>query len=106
MNIARWLERAGRSHPQLPAIMSGERVTSDYGRFARRVAALATGLARLGLSAGDRVAIVAHNCPEYLEVLFGAWHGGFVVVPVNSKLHPAEMQWISNMQMPASRSQP
>ncbi|HEX2136143.1 MAG TPA: AMP-binding protein, partial [Microvirga sp.] len=67
---------------------------SDFGRFARRAAALASGLARLGLAPGDRVAIVAHNCPEYLEVLFGDWWGGFAAVPVNAKLHPAETGWI------------
>jgi long-chain acyl-CoA synthetase len=94
MNIALWLDRAGRSHPEQPAIMSGANLVSDFGRFARRAAALARGLGRLGLAHGDRVAIAAHNCPDYLEVLFGAWHGGFVAVPVNAKLHPAEIGWI------------
>jgi long-chain acyl-CoA synthetase len=74
--------------------MVGQLIASDYGRFALRSAALASGLARLGLAPGDRVAIAAHNCPEYLEVLFGAWHGGFAAVPVNAKLHPAEIGWI------------
>jgi long-chain acyl-CoA synthetase len=94
MNVALWLERAGRSHPQLPAIMCGANVVSDFGRFANRAAALARGLARLGLTHGDRVAVAAHNCPQYLEVLFGAWHGGFVAVPINAKLHAAEIGWI------------
>jgi long-chain acyl-CoA synthetase len=94
MNIAVWLERAGRAHPGLPAIAFGDAVAADYGRFARRAASLAAGLARCGLRPGDRVAIAAQNCAEYLEVLFGAWHGGFVAVPVNAKLHPAEIGWI------------
>ena len=72
MNIALWLERAGRSHPQLPAIMCGADLVSDFSRFASRAAALARGLARLGLTHGDRVAVAAHNCPQYLEVLDGA----------------------------------
>ncbi|HEX2726921.1 MAG TPA: AMP-binding protein, partial [Beijerinckiaceae bacterium] len=74
--------------------MCGTAVTADYGRFARRSAALASALARLGLAPGDRVAIAAHNCREYLEVLFGIWWGGFAAVPVNAKLHPAEIGWI------------
>lgn len=94
MNIAHWLERAGKAHPQLPAVMCGTGVVSDYGRFARRSAALARGLAGLGLAPGARIAIAAHNCAEYLEVLLGAWWGGFAVVPVNAKLHPAEIGWI------------
>src|SRR5688500_6195398 len=94
MNIAHWLERAGRAHPQRPALMRGAGVMSVYGRFARRSAALASGLARLGLKPGERVAIAAHNCPEYLEVLFVAWWGGYAIVPVNAKLHAAEIGWI------------
>ncbi len=35
-----------------------------------------------------------HNHPAYLEVLYGAWWAGLVVVPVNAKLHPREAQWI------------
>jgi long-chain acyl-CoA synthetase len=93
MNIAGWLDRAGRTHCRLPAIACGD-VTSDYGQFASRAAALASGLTRFGLEPGDRVAIIAHNSPEYLEVLFGAWWGGFATVPVNAKLHPAEIGWI------------
>jgi len=94
MNIAHWLERAGRGHPHRPAIALGDGIFADYGRFASRAAGLATGLAQLGIKPGDRVAIIAHNCPEYLQLLFGAWHAGLAVVPVNAKLHPAEMGWI------------
>ena len=94
MNIARWLERAARGYPDLPAVALGQRVVADYRTLGRRAAALAASLSRLGLRSGDRVAIVAHNCPEYLEILFGAWHGGFAVVPINAKLHPTEIGWI------------
>ena len=34
------------------------------------------------------------NHPRYLEMLWGAWWAGLVVVPVNAKLHPAEVEWI------------
>ena len=34
------------------------------------------------------------NHPRYLEMLWGAWWAGLVVVPVNAKLHPAEAEWI------------
>jgi long-chain acyl-CoA synthetase len=35
-----------------------------------------------------------HNHLRYLELLFGAWWAGLVVVPVNAKLHTREVQWI------------
>ena len=34
------------------------------------------------------------NAPEFWEVLFAAWHAGLVAVPVNSKLHPREIEFI------------
>jgi long-chain acyl-CoA synthetase len=94
MNIAHWLDRAGRAGPDLPALAVGHRVKADYRTLAARSASLATGLARMGLSPGDRVAIASPNCADYLEMMFGAWWGGFAIVPVNAKLHPAEIGWI------------
>ncbi len=92
MNLAAWLVRAGRAHPARPAVARGTGLFADYGTLAGRAARLAGGLAgRFGLAPGDRVAIVAANCPEYVEMLFGAWHGGFAAVPVNAKLHGAEI---------------
>jgi acyl-CoA synthetase (AMP-forming)/AMP-acid ligase II len=42
---------------------------------------------RFGLEAGERVAIVAKNSPDYLELMFGIWHAGLAAVPANAKLH-------------------
>ncbi|HUL96654.1 MAG TPA: AMP-binding protein [Usitatibacter sp.] len=94
MNLAQLLLRAARTHPGAPAIFAGERLVSDYGRFADRAARLAAAFAREGLRAGDRVALVMANCPEYLEVMYGAWMAGLAAVPVNAKLHPREIEYI------------
>jgi long-chain acyl-CoA synthetase len=95
MNIALWLERAGKSHAGLPAAALGERMVLDYGTLAARVARLANGLrTRCKLVPGDRVAIVAKNCVAYLEALYGTWHAGLAAVPVNAKLHGAEIGYI------------
>jgi long-chain acyl-CoA synthetase len=44
---------------------------------------------------GDRVALFMFNRPDYLELLWGVWWAGGVVVPVNAKLHPREAVWIA-----------
>jgi long-chain acyl-CoA synthetase len=68
---------------------------SDYGELAGRAARLAGALRqRLGLAAGDRVAIIAKNSPEYVELMFGIWHAGLAAVPVNAKLHGRECGFI------------
>ena len=38
--------------------------------------------------------IVMRNRPEYLEALLAIWHAGLVAVPINSRLHRAEIEYI------------
>ncbi|HQF30321.1 MAG TPA: AMP-binding protein, partial [Hyphomicrobiales bacterium] len=73
----------------------GDTAVFDYAALAGRAARIAHGLGhRFGLAAGDRVAVVARNCVEYTEIVYGIWHGGFAAVPANAKLHGAELAWI------------
>ncbi|MFO1266979.1 MAG: AMP-binding protein [Rubrivivax sp.] len=94
MNLAELLARQARVAGDKPAIFEGTRVVATHGQWARRSAALAARLRAAGLLPGDRVVVFMRNHPRYLEILFGAWWGGFAVVPVNAKLHPAEVEWI------------
>jgi long-chain acyl-CoA synthetase len=95
MNLALWLERAGRSHPDQPAAGRGHRVVRSYGELAGRAARLAGALrSRFDLEPGDRVVIAAQNCVDYLDVLYAVWHAGLAAVPVNAKLHATELHYI------------
>jgi long-chain acyl-CoA synthetase len=95
MNLATWVERHGHRRPGAPALAEGERPHADWATFAGRTAAVAAGLrGDLGLSPGDRVAIVMRNRPQYLEALFAVWHAGLVAVPVNARLHREEIAYI------------
>src|SRR6478735_5689691 len=91
MNPAVWVARHGHLRPNAPALAEGERVHATWAEFAARVAAAAGGF---DLEPGNRVAIVMHNRPEYLEAMFAAWHAGLVVVPVNARLHRDEIAFI------------
>jgi acyl-CoA synthetase (AMP-forming)/AMP-acid ligase II len=95
MNLAEWLVRTARRLPNAPALFNGSAVVSDYAKFSRRAASIASALqARLGIGPGDRVAFVMSNCVEYLELLYASWFAGAAVVPINFKLHPKEAAWI------------
>src|SRR3954466_9571500 len=94
MNLALFLERAGKNDPRRPALGYGPRVIRSYGDMAGRVARLAGALRSLGLKPGDRVAVVARNCPDYVELLYAIWHAGLAAVPANAKLHGAELGYI------------
>ena len=45
----------------------------------------------LGFGLGDRIGILALNSDRYLECLFGLSLGGFVFVPINTRLAPPEI---------------
>ena len=95
MNPAEWLVRTARLSPDGPALLQGERTVADYAAFAARAAAIGGALReQYNVHPGDRVAIFMKNRTEYLEVLYGAWFAGAVVVPINAKLHAKEAAWI------------
>jgi long-chain acyl-CoA synthetase len=95
VNLALWLHRAGLSHGDRPALGLGTRVIRRYGEVAGRAAKLAAALReRFGLQAGERVAIAAKNCTDYVELMFGIWHAGLAAVPANAKLHGRELGYI------------
>ena len=95
MNLAHWLVRSACVSPRSPALLKGTDVIADYAAFARSAGSIAAVLAAdHGVQPGDRVAIFAKNCTEYLELMWGVWFAGAAVVPVNAKLHPKEAAWI------------
>ncbi len=65
--------------------------THTHAQYAERAGRLAAGLAAAGLGRGERVAIVAQNRPEYLDLYAAAARLGAIVVPVNWRLSPEEM---------------
>jgi long-chain acyl-CoA synthetase len=93
-NLASLLVDSARRFPALPAVAVGSAVRHDYAALAARATRLAGAFSAAGLTAGDRVALVARNCAEYLETLFACWHAGLCAVPVNSKLHPSELAYV------------
>jgi long-chain acyl-CoA synthetase len=68
-------------------------VTLDNAGFADRVARAAALLDRLGVGAGDVVAIAMPNRVELIIALFAAWRLGAAATPVNPTLTPTEMQY-------------
>jgi len=94
MSLAHLLLRQARENPSRPAIHEGTAVHATHGQWAARSAGLAKRLRAAGLQPGDRVLLFLRNHPRTLELLWGAWWAGLVVVPVNAKLHPRETDWI------------
>lgn len=77
--------------PDQPAPSQGSLTYREIGELARRQAAR---LDELGLAVGDRVAVISHNSSRLLASFFGVSGWGRVLVPVNFRLRPDEVQYI------------
>ena len=94
MSLAHLLSRHAHQTPDRAAIFNGTELHATYGQWAARSAGLARQMIASGLEPGDRILLFMRNHPRYLEVMWGAWWAGLVVVPANAKLHPREAEWI------------
>ncbi len=88
-----FLARAAIVHRDRPALIDGE-LTLTYGELSVRARRLAGALARIGVSAGDRVAVLAANSHLMLEAHYGVPLAQAVLVPLNVRLSANELGYI------------
>ena len=83
---------ASRTPDKVITVFEGQETT--YSEMAGRAAALAGGLSRHGVAAGDVVALLSYNCPEFLEAMFAANYLGAIAMPINWRLAAPEVRYI------------
>lgn len=64
-----------------------------FAAFHRRCGQLVGVLHELGIQRGERVAILANNCSQYLETYVGVPAAGMVVVPLNTRHAEPELKY-------------
>ena len=65
-----------------------------FKEWDERCCRLANGLLGLGLEKGDKVAIIAYNCIEWMEIYGALAKAGLVAVPIMFRLTPLEYHYI------------
>ena len=89
-NVNEAIDKAVSEYPNNVAIrFGGEEVT--YKNFSEKVMQVASGLKKLGVKKGDRVAVVLANIPEYIYSFYGALRVGAVLAPMIKMLKPDEI---------------
>ena len=63
-----------------------------------RVAAIAAALSTHGFRAGDRLAMLLPNEPDYLELVYACAWLGVIAVPVNTRLSITEIDHLSELE--------
>jgi acyl-CoA synthetase (AMP-forming)/AMP-acid ligase II len=69
-------------------------LTLTFAQVDERASRLLGALRAAGLQRGDRIALLAHNRAEHLELMVAAQRGGFVLVPLNWRLTVRELAGI------------
>ncbi|UCD55960.1 MAG: long-chain fatty acid--CoA ligase [Candidatus Hydrogenedentota bacterium] len=95
INAGEWLYKHSRRRPRATAVVVDEKRLS-YAELNSRVNCLAHALSGLGIKAGDRVAALMFNSNEYVEVTLALAKLGAILVPLNYRLAPPELEYILN----------
>ncbi|WP_421839059.1 fatty acyl-CoA synthetase [Novosphingobium sp.] len=92
-SLSAMLTRAAERHGAKTAIICGD-VTWSYAGFHREVERLASGLRRLGMQPGDRIAILARNSHAFIALRFAIARADAVLVPINFMLNAEDVRYI------------
>ena len=87
------LGRAARYYPERTALASGG-TRSTFRELHDRVASIAAALNRHGFGAGDRLALLLPNEPEYIELVYACAWLGVIAVPLNTRLSAMEIDHV------------
>jgi long-chain acyl-CoA synthetase len=93
VNLAQEVRFSAEDHPAKPALIFHGR-SIDYADLDEQVDRTAAALAGLGVTRGDRVALLAGNVPEFVTCFYATLRAGAAVSPLNVQLTPEEIGYI------------
>jgi long-chain acyl-CoA synthetase len=93
MSVGDVLRRSANKFPKKDALVFGDERIS-YAELNRRANCVANNLLKMGLHKGDRVAVLLHNCPDFMEIYFACAKSGAIFVPINNLLKQKELTQI------------
>ena len=92
MNIAWWVQRWAELTPGKPAIIFEDR-TISYKELCRRADRTSCWLQSIGIEKGDRVAVMLHNCPAFMDLFLACSPLGAIFVPINFRITSIELDY-------------
>src|SRR5260370_21685944 len=87
------LGRAARYFPERTELAANG-TSSSFRELHARVERIAAALTKHGFKAGDRLAILLPNEPDYIELVYACARLGVIVVPLNTRLSVKEIDGI------------
>ena len=93
MDLGRMLAETAARFPDKTAVLFRGQGTT-YAEFDQRANQVANALISLGIAPGDRVALLLHNLPLFMEAYYGILKAGAAVVPLNVLYKTGEVEYI------------
>ncbi|GHH96767.1 class I adenylate-forming enzyme family protein [Neobacillus kokaensis] len=93
MNAYLLLNIAASIVPEQEIITFGTQ-RQTYSQLIERSGRLAAALASCGVGKGERVGLIATNCPEVVETFFASFQLGGTVVPINYRAKADELEYM------------
>lgn len=82
-----------RNFPDRTAVVFKD-VRYTWAQWNRRINRLANALLRMGLSPGDKCAMMLNNCHQFLEVMLASSKIGVLAVPMSYRLRAREIEYV------------
>ncbi|MDX1798820.1 MAG: AMP-binding protein, partial [Candidatus Lokiarchaeia archaeon] len=95
LNIGEIVNVNANKYPNKLALKDNRRQLT-FKQLNERTNKLANGILKNGIQKGDKIAILSNNCVEFMELYVAAAKAGFIVVPLNFRLHPDDISFIIN----------
>lgn len=95
LNVGDWLTKHCLRRPNAEAVIVDD-IRLTYADLNSRANRLANALCGLGIKMGDGVAGLMFNSNEYAELTFALAKIGAILVPLNYRLAPPELEYILN----------
>jgi fatty-acyl-CoA synthase len=93
INVGDWIKKWSLLQPQKKIIYYEDRPVTcqQVNHHTNQLCHL---LLSMGIRKGDRVSVLLHNCPQYLEIFMGLSKIGAILVPLNWRLAAPEIEFI------------
>jgi fatty-acyl-CoA synthase len=95
MNLSEIIAHHADRYPERIAVSSADGQLT-YRELYARVQRCAGALRELGAGRGDVVAVLLHNCADFLELMLACSHAGAIFMPLNWRLSGPELTYIAD----------
>ncbi len=95
LNLGEIVNVNANKYPKKLALKDTRRQLT-FEELNERTNKLANGILKNWIKKGDKIAILSNNSIEFMEIYVAAAKGGFIIVPLNFRLHPDDISFIIN----------